>query len=298
MISQYLIKYISSTGKYTNHDPDNDIFTFKGVRFNGVLFDETNIVTVSGVNSMTSALAAVSGASSHRDDLQDAANAATAAVLNAKIDSVSGASSIRDDSQDATTASNYSTLNSKIDAVSGASSHRDDVQDALLVSVSGSLESELVAIRNDRAKEERFEAVSGQTLFTLSTIVFDPDPTVHDIQGFKNGLKAHQSRTGFLAGVSGGDFVKVGTNQVQWLYGLNDGDRVILREERTGAGSGGGGADLTNVTTDIVPNVNGVRYLGSATKGFAAVRVTDMVSGSVIWDIGVSGGTIVAFRES
>ena len=275
MIAQYLIKYLTASGRYTNHDPSNDVFEFKGVKINGVLFDDTNIVTVSGVNSMTAAIAAAEA------DLN-----ASIATLSAEVTAVSGASSARDDSQDATIAANYTTLNNKIDAVSGASSARDDSQDATIASNYSTLQGEITSILADRAKEERFEAVSGQTTFTLSTIVFDPSTSVHDIEVFKNGLKMFQSETGSLAGVSGGDFVKVGTNQVQFLYGLKDGDRVIVRDERTG-----GGVDLTDVTTDILPDASGVRNLGSATKAWEALYLKDAAT-AAIWELQVVSGTI------
>lgn len=91
----FLVKYIASEGKYTWVDESNDIFGLKGIRLGGVLFDETNIVTVSGVNS----LASVSG------------------EIDAKIDSVSGASSIRDDEQDARLISVSGTLQAELNSI-------------------------------------------------------------------------------------------------------------------------------------------------------------------------------------
>lgn len=267
MISKYLVKYVTATGKYTWVDPSSDIFDLVGIRLGGVLFDQTNIVTVSGVNSQLAAIQAVSGASSIRDDLQDAARTSSVATLNATIVSVSGALHTVD-----------VFLQGEIEAVSGT------------------LQSEIQAILNDRAKEERFEAVSGQILFTLSTIAFDPSATVHDIQVYKNGLKSFQSMTGSLAGVSGGDFVKIGTTQVQYLYGLRDGDRVIVRDERTGAGSGGvsgGSADLTHITSDLVPDVDGFRTIGTTTKGFSGVILRDTVT-TQKWELQINNGVLAA----
>lgn len=75
-IGQYLIKYIDAQGRSRPVDPNTDVAEFRGILLGGVLFDESNIVTVSGVNSMSSVSGAledmimsVSGSSDDRDDL-------------------------------------------------------------------------------------------------------------------------------------------------------------------------------------------------------------------------------------
>lgn len=94
-MSNYLIKYLSDVGRYTQVDEATDIFGFKAIRLDGVQFDPSNIVTVSGGNS----LAGVSG------------------VLQGNIDAVSGGSSVRDDLQDARMQSVSGSLQSQINAI-------------------------------------------------------------------------------------------------------------------------------------------------------------------------------------
>lgn len=94
-MSNYLIKYLSDVGRYTQVDEATDIFGFKAIRLDGVQFDPSNIVTVSGGNS----LVGVSG------------------ILQGNIDAVSGGSSIRDDLQDARMQSVSGGLQSQINAI-------------------------------------------------------------------------------------------------------------------------------------------------------------------------------------
>lgn len=290
----YLVKFISEQGRYEILKPT------EAVTHNGVIIgDGTNIVTTDGPNSLADTLTgvsgavsvrvdeltalalSVSGASSLRDDSQDVLVQSVSGSLLARINSVSGASSLRDDSQDLVVAS-----------VSGASSLRDDAQDSATAAVSGNLQGQINALIADRAKEERFEATAGQTLFTLSSIVFDPSPTVRDLQAYKNGVRQYQSINGTVSGtVSGGDWEKVGTTQVRFLRagGLEDGDRVVIRDERTG-----GGTDVENLTVDIAPSIFGGQYVGKPTRPFAGFYVADGVSAGVVWLIGVSGGSLYA----
>lgn len=179
-------------------------------------------------------------------------------------------------------------LQDEIDTLSAASS-------AALVSVSGTLQSEIDAITSDFAKEERFEAVSGQTLFTLSSIIFDATPSRRDIVVYKNGVRAFMSTSGLVSGVTtGGDWQKVGTTQVQFLYGLRDGDRVIVRDERTGGGGGGGGStDLENIDVNPQPDTNGARSLGIVTKAWKNVFLKDTVT-SQVYRVEVISGVLQA----
>lgn len=106
-----------------------------------------------------------------------------------------------------------------------------------LGTVSGILQDEIDyvsgvvdTILNDltTADEERVEAVSGgQTIFGFG-IAFDPSNANRDIEVTKNGLKMFQSNTG---NISGGDFQKISANQIEFFYGTQLGDRVVLRLE-------------------------------------------------------------------
>lgn len=301
----YLVKYISEQGRYEILKPT------ESVTHNGVVFGlGTNIVTTSGPNSLADTLTgvsgavsvrvdqltalamSVSGASSLRDDAQDLLLQSVSGTLKARVDSVSGASSLRDDAQDLLLQSVSGALKARVDSVSGASSLRDDAQDSATAAVSGNLQGQINAIVADFAREERFEATAGQSLFTLSTIAFDPSPTRRDLQVFKNGVRVYQSLNGTVSGtVSGGDWEKVGTTQVRFLRagGLEDGDRVVVRDERTG-----GGNDVQHLTVDIAPSVAGGQFVGLPTRPFAGVYVADGVSAGVVWRIGVSGGSLYA----
>ena len=255
MATQYLLKLVQAGLKYKPVDASTDIFGFKAVTLGGVQFDETNIVTVSGVNSLTAALA----------------------PINSDIAAVSGS-----------VTSSSSSLTTLINSVSGASSIRDDLQDGVVRSVSGNIQNQINAITSDHAREERFEAVSGQTLFTLSTIVFDPSASIRGIVVYKNVGRVFMSSTGSL---SDGDYVKVGTNQINWLYPLQDGDRVVVREERTGGGGGGGGAtDLENIIVDPSPDSNGGHALGTSSRSWSGVYLKDTMTSNV-WLLQVVSGS-------
>lgn len=255
MATQYLLKLVQAGLKYKPVDASTDIFGFKAVTLGGVQFDETNIVTVSGVNSLTAALV----------------------PINSNIAAVS-----------ASIGSSTSSLTTLINSVSGASSIRDDLQDAVVGSVSGNLQSQINSITSNHALEERFEAVSGQTIFTLSTIVFDPSASIRDIVAYKNMGRAYQSSTG---NISGGDYVKVGTNQINWLYPLQDGDRIVVREERTGgSGGGGGGTDLQNIVVDPCPDSSGGHALGTLSRPWSGVYLKDTVTANV-WLLQVVSGS-------
>lgn len=314
MFEQFLLKYWSADGKirHTPVDENNDVFKLAGIKLGGsFVFNESNIVTVSGVNSLTdkvtevsgassigddilhALILSVSGASSLRDDAQDLASASDYSTLNALALSISGASSLRDDSQDLLLQSVSGTLNAKILSVSGASSLRDDSQDSTLISVSASLQSQINSITSDIAKEERFAASGGQTVFDLTNFTFDPSESIRDIQVFKNGLKTYQSLDGTLPGtVSGGDYIKNSDSQIEFLYPLQDGDRVIVRDERTGGG-GGGSTDLENIIVNPQPLTNGFKSLGTDIKAWAGIYVKDTMNTN-IYVIEVSGGVLQA----
>lgn len=107
MIEQFFLKFVKD-GKIVRHTIVNesiDVLGLRSIRLGGVVFDETNIVTVSGVNSLEDRLAIVSGAVDIRD-----------AALDAKIDSVSSTSEFNDNA-----------LLALINGVSGLSDANDTV---------------------------------------------------------------------------------------------------------------------------------------------------------------------------
>lgn len=120
----------------------------------------------------------------------------------------------------------------QLQAVSGALSQDIAEMGVLLQGeidyVSGVVNDIITDLTN--AEEVRVEAVSaGQTIFSVSGYFeFDPLNTNRDIDVFKNGLKVFQSSTGNIAG---GDFQKISSTEIQFFYGLQLGDRVVLRLE-------------------------------------------------------------------
>lgn len=301
MFESFLLKYIASDGivRHTPVDENNDVFKLAGIRLGGsFVFDETNIVTVSGVNSLQSVsgdledlILSVSGASSLRDDLQDLDLISVSGDLEDLILSVSGASSLRDDLQDLDLISVSGDLEDLILSVSGASSLRDDSQDLDLVSVSGNLQGQIDAITSDVANEERFAASGGQTAFDTS-FTFDASASIRDLVVYRNGTRVFQSLTGDLPGVvSGGDYVKNSESQIEFLYPLTDGDRVIIRDERTGGS--GGGVDLENITVDPQPLINAGQSLGTSLKAWESLFLKDTTN-SDIYEIQIVSGALQA----
>lgn len=298
----FLVRYLEADGKYKILNPATDSVDINGV----ILGYGTNVVTVSGTNglglvsgALDAKIDSVSGASSIRDDVQDALLTSVSGALNAKIDSVSGASSIRDDIQDALLASVSGTLNAKINSVSGASSIRDDAQDVVTQSVSTNLQGQINAITSDRAKEERFSVSAGQTVVgPLTTIAFDPSYSIRDLQAYYNGQKVFQSINGSLSGdvSASGDWEKFGLDSIRFLYPLQEGT-VVVRDERTGGGAvsgGGGSTDLENITVNPAPDSNGARTLGVPLKGWDVVFLRDTVVNTNVYRVEIVSGVLQA----
>lgn len=299
----FLVRYLEASGKYKILNPTSDSVDINGV----ILGYGTNVVTVSGTNglglvsgALDAKINSVSGASSIRDDLQDALLTSVSGTLNAQILSVSGASSIRDDLQDALLSSVSGTLNAKINSVSGASSIRDDSQDAVTQSVSTNLQGQINAITSDRAKEERFSVSAGQTVVgPLTQIVFDPSYTTRDLQAFYNGQKVYQSINGSLLGdvSASGDWEKFGADSIRFLYPLQEGT-VVVRDERTGGGavSGGGGSstDLENITVNPAPDSNGGHSLGTNLRAWSGMFLRDTALPTNVYRVEIVSGALQA----
>ena len=294
-MSQYFLKILIDGNRviHTKVDESVDELPLRSVILGGVTFNETNIVTVSGVNSLTSVIDSVSSASDDNDDF-----------LYSEIISVSSASDDKDDflyseiiSVSSASDDNDDFLLAVISSVSGASSLRDDAQDLELFAVSGALQAQIDAITSDLPKEERFFVSGGQTVIDINDFTFDASPTIKDIKVYKNGNIAFQSSTGALVGEkTGGDFTKNSSSQLLWLYPLKDGDKIVVRDERTGGGGGGGGGtDLENVTVNTKPLISGAVNLGGPTRGWGSLFVKDKLN-SDVYEIQVSGGVLLGVQ--
>lgn len=138
------------------------------------------------------------------------------------------------------------------------------------------LDAALAGVLSDLAKEDHFlVGVGGQTVFTLPTIVMNVADSIPDIQVTVNGQKVRLSPTGLIAN---GDFKKNSTTQIEFFALIPENAEVIVRDERTGGGSGN---DLTNITVDPQPVANGSRALGTVAKGWSGLFLKDTTSAQV-----------------
>jgi hypothetical protein len=117
---------------------------------------------------------------------------------------------------------------------------------ALIAAVSGQIETDFMAadtgLQNEidyvsgvvddivaqlsQYDEVRIEATAAQTMFSVSGFFsFSTSNNNRDINVHRNGIKMFQSSTG---NISGGDFEKISATQIQFFYGLNLGDRVVI----------------------------------------------------------------------
>jgi hypothetical protein len=189
-MAQYLLKYIDSEGKYTIA-LSTDVFNIGGLKFHGdtQVFDETSI-------ALKTELANVSGA--------------LAGDVTALIAAVSGQVEADFMAADAVLQAAYEAadtgLQNEIDYVSG-------VVDDIVTQLS-------------QYDEVRIEATAAQTIFSVSGFFsFSTSNNNRDINVHRNGIKMFQSSTG---NISGGDFEKISATQIQFFYGLNLGDRVVI----------------------------------------------------------------------
>lgn len=134
------------------------------------------------------------------------------------------------------------------------------------------------AIQTDIAKEEVFDVgIGGTTTITATTITWDTDNAVPDIQVYVNGVKQQQD----YADDGSGDYKKTSDNDLLFYYTVPQNARVIIRDERTGAGGGGGGTDLTNIIVDVQPDTNGNHSIGTVTKAWKDIFLKDTSSAQV-----------------
>jgi hypothetical protein len=163
----------------------------------------------------------------------------------------------------------------------------DDTYPAAISKVDAALDT----ILTDVALEEVFVVPPGGlssitlTTFTLSSNADDTDITVR-----VNGKLLTQSTTSYPSK----DFAKSGTTQILFSFSVLEGAEIVVRKERTGAVSGGGGTiDLSAVDQNIIPDNNNTRYIGSTTKGWKSVFLSDIATGGV-YQLQVNNGVLEA----
>lgn len=270
----FLVRYITADGRYKILNPATDSVDIAGV----ILGAGTNVVTMSGPNSLASVSGAidakidsVSGASSLRDDAQDLLLQSVSGSLQALVLSVSGGSSIRDDAQDAALSVSAASLTALAMSVSGASSLRDDAQDAALMAVSGASSlrddaqdaalasvSGASSLRDDQ-QDATTAAVSGSLQAQINAITSDfakeeifefvdgqtvigPLVTIaYDPSYSRRDIQVFRNGQKVQQSVSAseGDWEKYDGDKVRFHVPLAGEGKVVVRDERTGGGGGG-----------------------------------------------------------
>lgn len=149
-----------------------------------------------------------------------------------------------------------------------------------------SLQSQIDAITTDTAEELVFAVSGSNTDFDVTGyFTFDPSNLVRDIIVYRNVSRQYLSPSGLIAD---GHYKKLNSTTIRFLYAMSDGDKVIIRKERTG-----GGLDLRNIGVNPRPAISGNQSLGDATRLWDGVYVKDKVSG-LAFEMAVSGGVVVA----
>ncbi|MBK9390481.1 MAG: hypothetical protein IPN68_09905 [Bacteroidetes bacterium] len=133
-------------------------------------------------------------------------------------------------------------------------------------------------------------STSGQTLFDITDFDFSASNADFDITVFVNGAKQKQSISSGLDT----DYRKNSATQVEFARPLNKlGTRVTVRRDVGGTITVNPGIDLNSITTNPAPDINGNRYLGTTSKGWAGLYVKDTAN-STVWRIEVVNGVIQA----
>lgn len=149
-----------------------------------------------------------------------------------------------------------------------------------------SLQDQIDEIVADNAEELVFTVSGTETIYNVSgSFTFDPSNLVRDIIVYKNVSRQYLSPTGMI---EDGHYKKLDSTRIEFLYLPQDGDKVIIRKERTG-----GGLDLRNIGVNPRPAVSGDKSLGESTRLWSGIFVEDKMS-SAAYEIGVSGGVLVA----
>jgi len=269
-MGEFLLKYIDSTGqaRYRPVDELNDGFRLKFIKLGGTFeFDESNIVTVSGVNSLTDTITELSGAIDIRDQEVTDIIEATSGVLDSKIDSVSSTSEFNDNALLALQLAGDAILDLKIDSVSGTSEFNDnalldlingvsgksDDEDAILLDlingVSGKSDDEDAILLdlingtsgssddNDDLLQAQIDAITSDTA-EEECILSVSGERIFAVSGFTfDGDNAVKDifvfrNMGHLK--QGRDYDKISTFEIELRYDTEPGDIIAIREERTG----------------------------------------------------------------
>lgn len=119
--------------------------------------------------------------------------------------------------------------------------------------------------------EESFIS-TGQTVFTCASIAFSASNLIYDIVVDVNGVKKRVDPTGGVAN----NYRKISTTQIEFNETIPAGTEVTIRQERTGGI--GPSQDLTNISVNPQPVINGGQTLGTVTKAWGKVFMKDTVT--------------------
>ncbi|NDC22664.1 MAG: hypothetical protein EBZ49_00815 [Proteobacteria bacterium] len=142
------------------------------------------------------------------------------------------------------------------------------------------LDQALYTIMTDLPKEEYVLVTDpgGQTVFQAPTITWNSSNLIQDVEVYVNGLR----QTLDTAGGNNEDFYKISDTQIQFSKVIPKNARVTFRTERTGGGvSGINAIDLTNITVNPQPLLNGTFGVGSSSKGWNSLYLTDVITGTI-----------------
>lgn len=120
-------------------------------------------------------------------------------------------------------------------------------------------------------------APSGQTVFTFSSIVFNPNNTIADIIVSVNGQIVEVDRLGGLAK----DYRKTSSNQIEFAYSVPTNAKVKAWKDVAGGGGGGGGGGTVAVQEDgtvVTSSATVLNFIGNGvTAQLAAPGVVEVV---------------------
>lgn len=199
---EYLVKYLTDRATTRPVDPDTDVVGVSGILMGGNLFDGSTTVRQvqlqAEVDSLTEMIDTVSGGSE-----------SGLAYVSGAIDSVNNAFLLYQNSSSLAIA--------EIQANEAANYRIQQL-----------MAQDLMELISDTPVEEEFVAEALQITFQSPTMRWSPLNEVPDLKVFRNGIYLSNA----AVGVSGGDYAKTSTNEIDFQFNLTDGDRIRLRMER------------------------------------------------------------------
>lgn len=148
------------------------------------------------------------------------------------------------------------------------------------------LNGELIAVVTNNPGQEKFTVgVGGQTTFTLSTFILDPNNTILDLEVYIDGRRMLVDTTGGL----GEDYRKISTTQFQFSFTVPEGRVVTAWKQGT---SYGGLAAPTSgklwsdpMDASQIPNADAAQDVGSASRRIRESHTRDAYVNDTVYEI-------------